>query len=106
MLKETSSGTEYIAQGDLATVDNDTGAVTVSSWDSGSTFPSGGFTTSATVFKWQREYVDIRYPLGEDIDAITRLQFKKITDVPAEFWVDDVKKATYSSDYAGASFTP
>ncbi len=106
IVKENVGGTEYITQGDLSTVNTSTGAVTVSSWDSGSTFPTSGFTVNATVFKWQREYVDIRYPLDEDIDAITRLTFRKTTDVSATFWIDDVKKATYSSDYNASSFTP
>ena len=36
-----------------------TGAITVQAWDSGSTFPTSGYTVGATVFKWQREYFDI-----------------------------------------------
>jgi hypothetical protein len=106
VVREVIGSTEYIAQADLATLNNSTGDATVSSWDTGSTFPTGGFTTNATVFKWQREYVDTRYPLDEDIDGITRLTFRKTTDVPAIFWIDDAKKATYSSDYNASSFTP
>lgn len=105
VVKENVGGIKYIAQGDIATVNTGTGAVTVNSWDSGSTFPSGGFTINSTVFKWQREYIDIRYPLDEDIDNISRLTFRKTTDVPATFWIDDMKKATYSSDYTASSFT-
>jgi hypothetical protein len=105
VVKENIGGTEYIAQGNLATVNTSTGAVTVTSWDSGSTFPTSGFTLNATVFKWQREYIDIRYPLDEDINGITELTFRKNTDVSAIFWVDDAKKATYSSDYNASAFT-
>ena len=105
VVKENVGGIKYIAQGDIATVNTGTGAVTVNSWDSGSTFPSGGFTINSTVFKWQREYIDIRYPLDEDINAITNLTFRKTTDVPATFWIDDMKKATYSSDYNASSFS-
>jgi hypothetical protein len=104
IIKETYQGVEYIAQGDIATRNTSTGAVTVSSWDASSSFPSQGFTTAATVFKWQREYVDIRYPLDEDIDAITKLTFRKKTDTPAIFYIDDLKKATYSSDYDASEF--
>ncbi|KUK77512.1 MAG: hypothetical protein XD93_0281 [candidate division WS6 bacterium 34_10] len=106
VVKENIGGTEYIAQGNLTTVNTGTGAVTVSSWDTGSTFPTSGFTVNATVFKWQREYIDIRYPLDEDINGITQLTFRKNTDAPATFWIDDAKKATYSSDYNASSFTP
>jgi hypothetical protein len=99
IIKETDSGTEYFAQGDVATVNTSTGAVTVNSWDSDSTFPSSGYTTGATVFKWQREYVDVRYLLAEDIDSISNLTFKKITDTVATFWIDDIRKASYMTDY-------
>ena len=105
IVKENYGGTEYIAQGEIATVNTSTGAVTVDSWDSGSTVPTGGFTVDATVFKWQREYVDIRQPLDEDINAVTNLTFRKLTDLGANFWIDDIKKATYDTDHTGASFT-
>lgn len=104
VVKENFNGTEYIAQGQIDTVNKSTGAVTVSSWDTGSTFPSGGFTVNATVFKWQREYVDIRYPLDEDIDSVSRLTFRKTTNVPAIFWIDDIKKAKYLDDPTGDTF--
>jgi hypothetical protein len=104
VIKESYQGIEYIAQGDIATRNTSTGAVTVSSWDSSSSFPAQGFTTAATVFKWQREYIDIRYPLNEDINEISKLTFKKTTDAPAVFYIDDLKKATYSSDYDASEF--
>ncbi len=106
VIRELIRGTEYIAQADVVTLNTGTGAVTVSSWDTGSGFPTGGFTVNAEVFKWQREYIDIRYPLDEDINAITRLTYRKTTDVPTLLWIDDAKKATYSSDYTASSFTP
>jgi hypothetical protein len=105
IVKEKVGTTEYFAQADLATVNTGTGAVTVSSWDSGSTFPTSGYTTNATVFKWQREYIDVRYPLEEDINAINTLTFRKTTNSPASFLIDDAKSATYSSDYGASSFT-
>jgi hypothetical protein len=105
IVKENYGGTEYFAQGELATVNTSTGAVTVSSWENGSTFPTSGFTANATVYKWQREYVDIRYPLDEDVNSISTLTFRKASDVGTKFWIDDTKRATYSSDYAGSSFT-
>jgi hypothetical protein len=98
IVKENVGGIEYIAQGEIDTVNTSTGAVTVSSWDTGSTFPTSGFTINATVFKWHREYIDVRSPLDEDINQVSRLTFRKTTDVPATFWIDDVKKATYMSD--------
>jgi hypothetical protein len=32
-----------------------TGALTVASWESYSTFPPAGYSVNATVFKWQKE---------------------------------------------------
>jgi hypothetical protein len=104
VVKENYGGTEYFAQGEVVTVNTSTGAVTVSSWDNGSTFPTSGFTANAIVYKWQREYVDIRYPLDEDINGINTLTFRKASSVGTKFWIDDTKRATYSSDYAGTSF--
>jgi hypothetical protein len=105
IVKENYDGTEYFAQGELESVNTSTGEVTVSSWDAGSTFPTSGFTANATVYKWQREYVDIRYSLGEDIDTVELLTFRKSTDVGTTFLIDDAKRATYSSDNTASSFT-
>ncbi|MDD3475007.1 MAG: LamG domain-containing protein, partial [Candidatus Dojkabacteria bacterium] len=105
IVKETDSGTEYFAQGDIASVNTSTGAITVDSWDTGSTFPTSGYTTAATVFKWQEEYIDVRYPLSEDIDGLTNLTFKKVTDSISTFWIDNAQKSTYSSDYNASSFS-
>lgn len=51
---------EYIAQGIVSSINEDTGAVLVNSWDDVSTFPTGGFTTKANVFKWQKEYLPVK----------------------------------------------
>lgn len=52
IIKENIGGTEYVAQ---ATVNTKAGnTITVASWDSGSTFPSSGYTANATAIKWQR----------------------------------------------------
>ncbi|KKU76519.1 MAG: Flagellin and related hook-associated protein, partial [Parcubacteria group bacterium GW2011_GWA2_47_64] len=41
IIKENLGGTEYAAQGTVNAINTSTGAITVPSWDSGSTFPSG-----------------------------------------------------------------
>ena len=109
IIKENYNGTEYIAQGDIETINKSTGAITVSSWDSGSTSPhygihSIGFSTNATVFKWQKEYIDIRFPLPEDKDNISELTFRKTTKELATFWIDNMKKAKYLTDSSGSTF--
>jgi hypothetical protein len=94
IVKENVDGTEYIAQGTVNAVNTGTGAVTVSAWDAGSTFPTGGYTASATVFKWQREYFDIRGSLSTHRDAITNLTLR-VTDgsVGANVWLDDFRSS-------------
>ncbi len=95
VVKENIGGTEYLAQGTVTSIDKDTGAATVASWDSGSTFPSGGFTANATVFKWQREYFDITGSLSTHRDAINRITFR-ITDGSqgANVWLDDIRSVS------------
>jgi hypothetical protein len=95
IVKENYNGVEYIAQGNIATRNKDTGAVTVSGWDSGSTFPSGGYTVNSTVFKWQLEYVNLRENHPDDVSDISRLTFSKTTDIGANFWIDDVRLTSY-----------
>ncbi|MGI5825810.1 MAG: LamG-like jellyroll fold domain-containing protein [Patescibacteria group bacterium] len=92
IVKENVGGTEYLAQGTVTSVTISTGAVTVASWDSGSTFPTGGFTTNATVFKWQREYFDITGIMPEHRNAINRITLR-LTDGSqgANIWLDDIK---------------
>ncbi|OGY28241.1 MAG: hypothetical protein A2802_02725 [Candidatus Woykebacteria bacterium RIFCSPHIGHO2_01_FULL_43_29] len=108
IVKENVNGTEYIAQGYVTAITASSGAVTVASWDAGSTFPSGGFTVAASVFKWQREFVDISgTTLTTDRDAVTRLMLRKTDIYPAaNVWVDDIK---YAGDYlttsSGSSIT-
>ena len=107
VVKENIGGTEYLAQGTVTSVDKDTGAATVASWDSGSTFPSGGFTANATVFKWQREYFDITGSLSTHRDAINRITLR-MTDGSqgANIWLDDIRSAgSYLTNPAGSTIT-
>jgi len=79
IVKENYDGTEYLAQGTVTAVTAASGAVTVASWDASSTFPSGGqtgFSANASVFKWQREWMDVTAPLSSQINAVTRLTLR------------------------------
>lgn len=107
IVKENIGGTEFLSQGTVNSVNATTGALTVSSWDTTSTFPSGGYTVNATVFKWQREYFDITNSLSTQRDAITKLIYR-ITDgsVGANIWIDDFKHSTgYLSNSTGSSIS-
>lgn len=93
IVKETVSGTEYIAQGTVSAVNTLTGAVTVQSWDSSSTFPGSGFSSNAYVFKWERQYMPLSgRTLPTQIDAINLLTLR-VTDAYGgrNIWIDDLK---------------
>lgn len=98
IVKEIYDGQEYLAQGTVTAASSASGAVTVASWDSGSTFPSGGqtgFGANATVFKWQKEYWDISAPLDSHLNAATQVTLR-VTDgnEARNIYVDDLKSFT------------
>lgn len=95
IIKENYDGTEYIAQGEVASINTSNGAVTVSSWQSGSTFPASGFTANATVFKWQTEYINISNIPDQDRDTIYNIGLK-ITDgnQGRSIWIDNLRKSS------------
>ncbi|HOR06246.1 MAG TPA: LamG domain-containing protein, partial [Candidatus Dojkabacteria bacterium] len=108
IVKENYDGTEYLAQGTVATVNASTGAVTVSSWDTGSTFPSGGYTVNADVFKWQKEYIPIKNrTVGTHVDAVNLLTFRITNgDQGRNIWIDDLRSSSgYLSAYTGEELT-
>jgi len=95
IVRENYNGTEYIAQGTVNAITVSTGATTVSSWDSGSTFPSGGFTANAEVFKWQREFFDLTGSKTEYRNNTSLLTFKLTNGHEGRtIWLDEAKAAT------------
>jgi hypothetical protein len=108
IVRENYDGTEYIAQGTVTGVTASTGAVTVSSWDSGSTFPSGGYTAGASVFKWQREYWNHRGEvLDSHLDGITQLSLRLTNGSEGRtIWLDDLKSSGgYLTTPGGSTIT-
>jgi hypothetical protein len=108
IVREVSSGTEYIAQGTVNAITLATGVATVTAWDSSSTFPSGGFTTKASVFKWQKEYIPIKNrTIGTQVDA-TNLLTLRITNTfgGRNLWIDDMRHSTgYLKTSTGEALT-
>ncbi|KKT20933.1 MAG: LamG domain protein jellyroll fold domain protein [Parcubacteria group bacterium GW2011_GWB1_43_8] len=102
IIKENLGGTEYSAQGTVNAINTSTGAITVPSWDSGSTFPSGnGYSPNATVFKWQREYFDITGAATTTRDAITNLTLRPTNGAGGRtIYLDDFR---YNTNYLTAS---
>lgn len=96
IVKENYDGTEYIAQGTVTSVNLSTGAVVVSSWDSGSTFPSGGYTVNADVFKWQKEYIPVKNrTISNQVDATNLLTFRlNDGNEGRNIWIDDLRSST------------
>ncbi len=103
IVKENVGGTDYIAFGTVASKTNN--SITVLAWDSGSTFPTGGFSTNAVVFKWQREYFDVTGSLGTQRDATVYLTLRLNSTAPAgNIWIDDIRTANYLNDQIPDSF--
>jgi len=102
IIKENLGGTEYAAQGTVNAINASTGAITVPSWDSGSTFPSGnGYSPNATVFKWQREYFDITGAATTTRDAVTNLTLRPTNGAGGRtVYLDDFR---YNTNYLTAS---
>jgi hypothetical protein len=114
IVKENYNGVEYLAQGSVAglTQNSTSTAVTVSGWDANSTFPSGGFSSNAVLFKWQREYFD---PTGittgtgsadsiNQRNAVTSLTLRMLDgNEGRNIWLDDVEATSYLTDPAGST---
>jgi len=108
VVKENYDGTEYIAQGTVSAVTASTGAVTVSSWDSGATFPSGGYTVNADVFKWQKEYISVKNrTISTQVDATNLLTFRlNDGNEGRNIWIDDLRSSTgYLKNSASEAIT-
>ena len=95
IVQENIGGTEYLAQGLVSTADPTTGAVTMNSWDIGSSFPFNGFTTNATVFKWQQEFFDLKGSIPEQRNNISRLTMRVTNGTGGgSYWLDDFQTVT------------
>ena len=95
IVKENYNGTEYLAQGTVTSVNRLNGAVTVAGWDSGSTFPSIGYSYAADVFKWQKENVSIYGSLAGHRDEINKISLRILDGNQGQnIWLDDLKVAT------------
>lgn len=97
IIRENYNGTEYIAQGTVTSITASTGATTVVSWDANSTFPSGGYTANASVFKWQKEYWNIDgETLDSSVNAVTNLTFQLTDSIEGRtIWLDDFQSLTH-----------
>jgi hypothetical protein len=110
IVEENYNGTNYIAQGTVSSVNDSTGAVTVISWDGTSTFPSvgqTGFSANAIIFKWQREYMDLRGAISSQKNAVTYLTLR-VNDGSqgANVWLDDLKSTSgYMTTNTGNSIS-
>ncbi|MCC7289877.1 LamG domain-containing protein, partial [bacterium] len=108
ILRENYNGIEYYAQGTVTSVNTSTGSVTVTSWDTGSTFPSGGYSGNADVFKWQREYWTVKNEtLSSAWDSLTGVSFRLTDGSEARtVWIDDYRvNSNYMTTPGGSTIT-
>lgn len=111
IIHENVGGTDFYAQGTVNNVTASTGAVTVAVWDSGATFPSGGYTVNADVYKWQREYFDVTGSLtgtsgiAAQRNAITQLVLRSTNGSEGRnIWIDDLRSiGNYLTDPTGST---
>jgi len=114
IIRENYNGTEYSAQSQVTAVNQTTGAITVNCtssctgyYDSGSTFPTMGYSYEATVFKWQREYWDLNDISSADRNATVRLGLR-VLDASEGFtmYLDDFRHNTnYLTNNQGSTIT-
>jgi len=107
VVEENVGGTYYYAQGNVNAITASTGAVTVTSWDAGSTFPGSGFTASAVVFKWQTEWFDPTGSLTSQRNGITQITLRDVDGSMGEnVWLDDLRNVGPYLATAGGSPVP
>lgn len=92
IFKENVGGTETVSQATVNTIANTTSTYGTVTLASAPTFPTGGYSTNAKVFKWQREMFDLTGSLTTHRDATTRLTLR-VTDGSqgANVWLDDMR---------------
>jgi len=103
IVRENYNGTNYIMQGEVTSISS--GWVTVSSWSG--TAPSGGYSSNADVFKWQREYWDLKDISPADRNTTVRLGLR-VLDASEGFtmYLDDFRHNTnYLTDNTGSTIT-
>jgi hypothetical protein len=103
ILKQEENGTEYLSQAEVKNITNTSstyGTVTLAS--ALSSIPPSGFTSSATVFKWQKEYWDISNIPSTHKNAITKFDIR-VSDrsQEANFFLDDIR---YNTNYLNQSW--
>ncbi|MBI4973164.1 Ig-like domain-containing protein, partial [Candidatus Roizmanbacteria bacterium] len=102
IIKEQLEGVQFVAQATVNT--KSTNTITVASWDTGSTFPSSGYSINATAIKWQKEYFDLGGISSEQRNAVTKITYKATSGVGANIWLDDIKTNLYLNDTAPNDF--
>jgi hypothetical protein len=84
VLQEEISGQKYFVEGEVISVNKDTGHLEVKEWIG--EFPQSGFTEDVNISKWQREYISILNYLetSNEFNSISLLidsQRSKIKDI-------------------------
>ncbi|MEK9195927.1 MAG: hypothetical protein AAB914_01020, partial [Patescibacteria group bacterium] len=107
IFKENVGGTETVSQSTVTGVTNTSSTYGTVTLLAAPTFPSGGYTTKATVFKWQREYFDLTGIMSTQRDAITRLTLRATDGSQGStVWLDDFRSGgPYLTTPTGSTVT-
>jgi hypothetical protein len=97
IIKETVSSTDYMAEAKVLSADELTGLVIVDDWTATSTFPAGGFTTNAEIFKWENQYLNLNQVRDESINATSRFLFRDLNS-NASCYLKTIKASSYITD--------
>ena len=95
---------EYQAQGRVEELSRETGLVVLSSWEQGSTIPSGGFTTSAKVLKWESVYIPTKDFLNPVTNEIYVKDEQDIDIRDIKFFTGFKSGESISSEFGGTSY--
>ena len=104
ILREEVSSVEYMAEGIVSSISSSTGTITVENWGTSSTFPAGGFTTGAEVFKWETKYLNMDNLRSDSLDGLSRILFRQLNG-DAKFWLKSVSASNNPSSLTGLNIT-
>lgn len=96
---------QYQAQGRVKELDVDTGLVVLNSWEQESTIPTGGFTTSAKVNKWESIYIPTKYFLDSSntVNEVY-LKYEGINIKDMKFFSGFKSDESISSEFSGTPY--
>lgn len=96
---------EFKARGRVKELDVDTGLVVLNSWEQDSTIPTGGFTSSAKVNKWESIYIPTKdfLDISNTVNDIY-LKYEGINIKDVKFFSGFKSDESISSEFSGTPY--